>query len=88
MECPSIVNVVAGAGFEPTNIAVKVRCLATWLTRNIMPVGIQVIIEPSQAKSVVPCSLWQSSALSALAYSQQQEICALILGTHTAVHPR
>ena len=57
MECPSIVNVVAGAGFEPTNVAVKVRCRATWLTRNIMPVGIQVIIEPSQAKSVVPCSL-------------------------------
>ena len=59
MECPSIVNVVAGAGFEPTNVAVKVRCLATWLTRNIMPVGIQVIIEPSQAKSVVPCSLYR-----------------------------
>lgn len=49
-------TVVAGAGFEPTNVAVKVRCLAAWLTRNIMPAGIQVIIEPSQAKSVVPCS--------------------------------
>lgn len=49
-------TVVAGAGFEPTNVAVKVRCLAAWLTRNIMPAGIQVIVEPSQAKSVVPCS--------------------------------
>lgn len=34
----------------------KCDAFTSWLTRNIMPVGIQVIIEPSQAKSVVPCS--------------------------------
>ena len=34
----------------------KSPAFTAWLTRNIMPVGIQVIIEPLQAESVVPCS--------------------------------